>query len=48
MKARIIVQCVVEREFESLDQDTIQNMREEVNDLPVGQFWDSEKIEVVD
>lgn len=48
MKIRMIISCVVEREVESLDQDIIQNMREEVCDLPVGQFWNHEKIEVVE
>lgn len=48
MIVKFVVTCAIEREVEFLDQDTIQSMREEVNDLPVGQFWADENIEVVE
>lgn len=47
MKLKILVTCLIEREVESLDPDTIQSIREEVNDLPVGKFWNTENIELV-
>lgn len=46
MKLIILVNCKIEKEVEFVDGEIIQNVFEEICDLPVGQFLDDSKIVV--